>query len=172
MTQVAITSTPAGGGDTYRRGETITVEVRVDQTITSLASSSSGALPRVALTFGSGTQTATRYAEAVSVTGLAGGATAIRFRYTVAAGDADSDGIEIPANAIDLNGGGFHDGGGDRITPTLAHAEVAADSGHKVDATPVAVPIAPDLTRATVLVLGRTLRFDWRSQAATRRARR
>ena len=162
VTGIGITSTPAGGGDTYRRGETIIVEVRVDQVLSGIVLLPSGAGPRVALTIG----TATRYAEVHSVTGLAGGATAIRFRYTVAAGDRDSDGISIAANTIDLNGGGFLSGGGNRIAPTLAHPAVPARSGHKVDATPIAVPLAPDLTRATVLVLGRTLRFDWRSQAA------
>ena len=150
----------------YGAGETVKVEVRVDRVLSGIVRSPSGAAPRVALTFGRGTHAATRYAEAVDLTNLAGGAV-IWFDYEVVRGDRDPDGIAIGANAIEMNGGGFRDRGGNLIAPALAHPAVAADPGHKVDGGPVlAVPLAPDLTGVTVSVSGRTLGFRLdRSQA-------
>ena len=79
VTEIGIVSTPADCTPAYwtpgywtpaycapyQAGETVQVEVRLDRRLTGIVRSPSGGAPRVALTFGSGTQTATRYAEAV-----------------------------------------------------------------------------------------------------------
>ena len=52
------------------------------------------------------------------------------FSYTVAEGDADTDGIAIAANKLALNGGAIRAG---PVDATLTHAALAAQSGHKVD---------------------------------------
>ena len=57
-------------------------------------------------------------------------ATQLVFTYTVAEGDADTDGIAIAANKLALNGGTIRAG---TVDATLTHAAVAAQSGHKVD---------------------------------------
>ena len=56
----------------------------------------------------------------------------VGFRYTVAVGDTDTDGIAIAADKLSLNGGTIQDGAGNDAV--LTHAAVAADSGHKVSA--------------------------------------
>ena len=61
------------------------------------------------------------------------GVTILVFAYTVKAGDGDDDGISIPANAIDLNGGTIT--GADHDA-NLTHAAVPADAGHRVDTPP------------------------------------
>ena len=56
----------------------------------------------------------------------------IWFKYTVAVGDTDSDGIAIGENKLSLNDGTIQDGAGNDAV--LTHAAVAADSGHLVSA--------------------------------------
>ena len=52
------------------------------------------------------------------------------FAWTVAEGDADTDGIAIAADSLALNGGSIQAGTTDA---TLTHAAVATDAGHTVD---------------------------------------
>ena len=59
------------------------------------------------------------------------------FEYTVATGDVDTDGIEIAANQLKLNGGTIKDYV-DR-TATLTHTAIATQSSHKVNAAPPTV---------------------------------
>ena len=63
------------------------------------------------------------------------GTDALEFSYTVAAGDDDLDGIEIAADMLDLNGGTINGGDGSGSRAVLNHIAIAADVGHKVDAT-------------------------------------
>ena len=58
---------------------------------------------------------------------------ALVFAYEVADGDEDTDGVSIEANRLTLNGGTIRDGSNNN-NAVLDHEEVAADSGHKVDA--------------------------------------
>ena len=53
------------------------------------------------------------------------------FEYQVPAGDSDSDGIEISADSIQLNGGTIHDRAGNAAR--LSHQPVAADPGQQVN---------------------------------------
>ena len=61
------------------------------------------------------------------------GVTSLVFAYTVAAGDDDSDGISIPANAVKLNGGTI---AGADADANLDHAAVPSDADHRVDTAP------------------------------------
>ena len=61
------------------------------------------------------------------------GVTILVFSYTVQPGDGDDDGISIPANAIDLNGGTI---GTADAAANLTHAAVPADANHRVDTPP------------------------------------
>ncbi len=167
VTSIQITSEQPSGG-TYGVGDMISVGVILNGAVWV-----SGGTPRLALEVGTATRTATFSGRS----GVSGN-TVFTFGYTVQAGDSDTDGIAIPAGAIDLNGAklrdaapGFDDVGnpvaGNPLTLTLAYAGLQAQSGHKVDGGPaLAVPLAPDLSGVTVSVSGQTLVFNWVSQAA------
>ena len=54
----------------------------------------------------------------------------LKFDYTVAGNDSDSDGIEVVANSLELNGGKI----GDAVNRAdLGHDSIAASDSHKVD---------------------------------------
>ena len=72
------------------------------------------------------------------------------FRYTVAAGDADADGVSVAANKLALNGGAIVDGANNPAV--LTHAALAAQSGHKVDGVAPALSVG-DGERRPALVL-------------------
>ena len=62
------------------------------------------------------------------------GTTALVFTgYTVASGDADTDGLSIDANQLTLNSGTIKASGGGGPDAVLTHAAVAASASHKVD---------------------------------------
>lgn len=61
------------------------------------------------------------------------GTTAIRFRYTVAEGDVDEDGVSVPTDALVLNGGGITDLAGNAAS--LSHSAITDDATHKVFTT-------------------------------------
>lgn len=62
--------------------------------------------------------------------------TQAQFRYQVEEGDLDLDGIGIPADAVDLNGGAVSLVGHPDVAADLSNAALPDDSGHKVDAQP------------------------------------
>ena len=68
----------------------------------------------------------TRYEDVNSVT-------ALRFDYTVVDGDNDTDGVEIEANKLSLNGGTIKDGAANDAT--LTHTALPAQASHIVDTT-------------------------------------
>jgi DNA/RNA endonuclease G (NUC1) len=90
--------------------------------------------PRIPITLNTG---GTVYANYVSGTGTS----ALLFRYVVAAGNADPDGISV-ASAFDTNGGSVKDGAGNDAVTTLN--SVGNTTGVLVDA------IAPASTSSTV----------------------
>ena len=128
--RVAVTSAPQDDR-TYRLGEAIVVEVRFSTEV-----AVSGA-PQLELAI-DGTGTATRRAGFV-----AADRDTLRFRYPVQAGDDDSDGIGVPANALHLNGGTIVDLLGDAVELGLGQAEliIPADkvNGQTADSTPPVV---------------------------------
>ena len=66
------------------------------------------------------------------------------FTYTIQAGDNDTDGISIRANALALNSGTIRDAAGNNAT--LTHNAVSGNASYKVDTTaPTAnYPVATD----------------------------
>ncbi len=106
-------------GDTFERGETIEVSLVFNRSV-----DVTGA-PRLALTIGS----ATRQAGYASGTGT----DTLVFRYVVASGDADSDGLSIAASALALSGGTIRVAGGTLdATLGLGASVVTNSAGHKV----------------------------------------
>ncbi len=128
VTAIHFDSSPARG-DTYELGETVEVVVKFDGGVAATGE------PRVALTIG----TETRYA-----THFGWGSDTLYFQYTVQEGDRDEDGISIPANALELNGGTITAPDG-ATHADLTHAEVAAEGGSKVNGSLVAPPRVSNL---------------------------
>ena len=108
-------------GQTYVRGETIYMLVQFDRMAEVTGS------PRVALTIG----TNTRYATYDSVSTPR--PFRLRFVYTVQASDMDADGISIPADAVELNGGAITLPGVPTVAAVLTHSQVDNDPMRKVD---------------------------------------
>ena len=142
ITSVALTSDPDdddrdGDDATYAIGDTVqaTVTFSADVTVT-------GA-PQLTLDVG-GTDRTAAYSSTDST------ATQLVFTYTVAEGDADTDGIAIAANKLALNGGTILAG---TVDATLTHAAVAAQSGHKVDGVRPTLTAAETSTDGTSITL-------------------
>ena len=115
-------------GETYVRGETIYMLLEFDR-----MAEVSGS-PRVALTIGANT----RYATYDSVSTPR--PFRLRFVYTVQASDTDADGISIPANAVDLNGGAITLPGEPEVAAVLTHIAVDNDATRKVDGSMAEAP--------------------------------
>ena len=110
-----------GAGSWFERGERIEVTVNFNRAVDVTGT------PQLALGLGSGTP----QADYVSGTGTA----SLLFRYTVALGDEDSDGLSIGLSALTLNGGTIRASTADRIDASLglgANA-VTNDSNRLVD---------------------------------------
>ena len=113
-TGIALVSAPESG-DTYRLGEPIIVNLRFDHPVVVSGT------PQVGLAIGSNTRQADYFSGS--------GGTSLFFFYKVQAGDSDTDGLSIAANAVRLNGGSIGNG----PAATLTHDAVAADATRKVD---------------------------------------
>lgn len=129
---------------TYIAGQNLDFTVNTDENVTV---NTTGGTPRIALTIG----TATRNASYLSGSGT----TAITFRYSVLAGDNDTDGIAVAAS-IDVNGGILRDGAGNNLNTTLN--SVGALTGVLVDALAPAVSSVSVPANATYLA-GQNLDF-------------
>ena len=115
---ISLTSTTATFiNDTYKIGDTIQVQVSFSEKMAVTGT------PQVNLKIGS-TYRAAAYIGGATTTNLL-------FRYTVAAGDGDTDGIEIEANQLSLNGGTLTDLAGNAAT--LTHTPLGTQVLHKVD---------------------------------------
>ena len=118
VSSLAITSSPSSHS-TYKLGEKIQTTVTFSENVVVSGT------PQLTLAIGTENKTATYI-------GGAGTANLI-FRYTVAAGDTDTDGISVEANQLSLNGGTMADAVGNLAT--LTHAVLSAQASHKVDTT-------------------------------------
>ncbi|MCU0705825.1 MAG: hypothetical protein MUF18_17800, partial [Fimbriiglobus sp.] len=116
---VVSVSVPANG--TYLASQNLDFTVTFDDTVVVTG------VPRIALTVGGSTV----YANYQSGTGT----TALQFRYTVQAGDADADGIAM-TSPIDLNSGTIQDPTGNNATLTFTPPNTSAV---RVDAAPPTV---------------------------------
>ena len=114
---VAIVSRPAAAG--YAYGDRVSVQVAFSEPVAVTGS------PQLELAVGS----ASRLAGIAPGTGAA--RAALEFVYTVQVGDRDPDGIAIPADALQLNGGTIRDGAGNDAD--LRSSEVQPSAQHAVD---------------------------------------
>ena len=133
---ISFVGSPANG-DTYQLGETIEVKVEFDRFVEKTGR------PRlqVALTIG----TETRLADYDHGRGRGGGITDLYFEYEVQAGDRDTDGISIAADAIRLNGAGLKAAADGTTDADLTHAAVADDTSRKVAGSAVTAPAVNDI---------------------------
>ena len=100
----------------YGIGESVTLTVTFSEDVTVTGS------PRLEIYVG-GTAKSATYSSSSSST--------VSFRYTVATGDSDTDGISIDANKLTLSGGSIKDAA--KNDANLAHSALSAQSNHKVD---------------------------------------
>ena len=118
VTSVALTSAPQADA-TYRAGERIEVSVTFAAPVTVTGK------PRIRLNVGVNNVVEVAYARHA-------GPAVLVFGYTVKANDMDTDGVEVPANAILVTGSttitGVHG-----AAAMLSHDAVAADAAHRVD---------------------------------------
>ncbi len=130
-------------GDEFERGETIEVELVFNRAVDVTGT------PRLALTIGS----ATRQASYASGTGT----TSLVFRYVVASGDADADGLSIGAGALTLSGGTIRLAGGTLdATLGLGASAVTNSGGHQVAGGTFTVPAVSAVTISSAPASGQT----------------
>ncbi|WP_166838575.1 Ig-like domain-containing protein [Rheinheimera pleomorphica] len=125
---VASVSVPANA--TYSSGQNLDFTVNSSENVTL---DTGGGTPQLALTIGATTRQATYLSGS--------GSSALLFRYTVQAGDNDSDGIAV-AGSIDTNGGTVRDAAGNALNTTLN--AVGATANVLVDA------VAPTVSSVSV----------------------
>ena len=123
VTDVYVSSRPFSGGDTFGPSDRVLAAVVFSEPVVVTGE------PSLVLQIGN----QARSADLVGVFGA--GAT---FTYYVTASDRDDDGISIPANAVQLNGGSIRDSGGNDAD--LAHEAVPDDPQLKVDGRLDAIP--------------------------------
>ena len=116
-------SPPPSSDSTYTRGERLDVNAYFDRDV---AVDVTGGRPRIALEIGDSTRYAT-YSHAYS-----GGSSLQVFKYVVQAGDRDTDGLSIAANALELNGGAIT-APNDTVRAKLSHGAVRPGAASKVD---------------------------------------
>ena len=127
VASVGFSFTPRSG-QAYVRGETIYMSVQFDRMAEVTGS------PRVALIIGGNTRYATYHSVSTPRPFR------LRFVYTVQASDMDADGISIPANPVDLNGGAITLPGVPEKAAVLTHSNVDNDPARKVDGSLTAAP--------------------------------
>jgi len=108
----------AGSDDTYKTGDVVSVTVVFSEAVTITGS------PRILIS-----GLTSKYLTYASGTGT----TSIVFSYTIAAGDTDTDGLAVGANALALNSGTIKDSSNNAAT--ITHSAISANSAHKVDTT-------------------------------------
>ena len=135
-----------------RRGARLTrsttrIAVEVEFTESVSVTTTSSARPEIGIEIG----TNTRKAGYVSGSGSA----RLRFEYAVVAGDADTDGIAIPANALATPAGSaIRTAAGNRAVQ-LAHDVVGADAARNIDGVrPSATEAAVAGPTVTVILVG------------------
>ena len=126
---VSIESSPPDGRDAYPIGATISVRVTFDEAVTVDQTAGS---PSLALTLGDRKRRAI-YSNGSNTRHLV-------FRYRVTDGDADADGVAVPADGLALNDGSIRDAADN---PTVLTTPAVSDQpGQRVDGeqpNPIAV---------------------------------
>jgi len=142
-----VTTVSVPANNTYIAGQNLDFTVHFSEPVTV---NTSGGTPRIALTIG----TATRYAGYFS----GSGASAITFRYTVAEGDLDTDGITV--GTLGLTGGAIQDEANNNAVLTLN--SVGNTGAVLVDAVPPAAP-----TGLTATFGNAQVNLQWDANAET-----
>ena len=115
---VAITSATGVQNNFVNAGDVVSVTATFSENV------SVAGTPQLTLAVGGTNPTATYTSGS--------GGTALVFTYTIQAGDNDTDGISIGANALALDSGSISDGANNA---TLTHSAESANSSYLVDAT-------------------------------------
>ena len=142
VTNISFTSTGP-----YETDDVIAVTVTFDRSMTVTGT------PRVALNIGGTTQ----YANYRS------GARHLVFRYTVQADDADSDGVSINSNSLELNGGTIKwvpVGNQPSENGQLGHGPVGANSVHAVNVAQSAADALPGVSSEERLRIAEALAMN------------
>ncbi len=153
ITSVAFANAPTSGqADYFKLGDEVDVAVTWDAAVTV------DGTPSVRLLVGSLTDAAT---DAAYVSGS--GTAALTFRYRVAAGHQDDDGLSVPAGSVALNGATIVKQG-TAVNAGLALTAVAPDMTRKVDgvaptASRIGIPNNPYLN--THAPNGQTADINW-----------
>ena len=108
---------PSATGGTYKVGDTVDVTVEFSEAVRVTGT------PRLGLLVGSNTRQAAYLSGTDSNT--------LTFRYTIAAGDSDTNGISINAGSLNLNAGTISDPAGNAAN--IANPAVVANANSKVD---------------------------------------
>ncbi len=143
---VEVTST-AATANTYGLGEPIEITVTFDTAVTV---DTTGGTPRIRSVLNGGGTPVDRWAEY----SRGSGGTALVFTYTVQAGDMDDDGIWLPANFLQLQGGTISAAADTTVAATLTYAQPGTQSEHKVDGGPT---LSTDATLSALALSGVTL---------------
>jgi hypothetical protein len=112
-----VTIPSATSGSTYKVGDVVDVTVQFSEAVRVTGT------PRLGLLVGTNTRQAAYLSGTNSNT--------LTFRYTIAAGDSDLDGISINAGSLNLNAGTIADAAGNNAN--IANPAVAANANSKVD---------------------------------------
>ena len=124
----AITSATGIQNNALSAGDTVFITVTMSEAVTVSGT------PRLALAIG-GSNVQANYASG-------SGTNQLVFSYTIQAGQTDTNGIRIPANALSLNGGTIRDVAGNNAT--ITKAAVADNANFKVDTN------SPDINSAVI----------------------
>ena len=113
----------AGSDGAFKTGEAVTATVTFSESVTV---DTTGGTPELTIDVG-GSDKVLTYASGTGTAAL------VFTGYTVAANDADTDGISIAANKLDDNDGTIKATADATKDAVLTHAAVAASANHKVD---------------------------------------
>ncbi len=136
VSKVEITSATGAANSTLNAGDVVTVTVTMSEATTVTGS------PTVAVNIG-GTTVSASYDSANSTS------TALKFNYTVLAGQTDTNGVSVDANSLAANAGTLKDAAGN--SATLTHSAVTDNSSYLVDTTaPTIALLAASASAGTV----------------------
>ncbi|BBN80756.1 hypothetical protein PA25_07410 [Pseudoalteromonas sp. A25] len=140
-----VSSVTTSPNASYKANDNIDFVVNVSEALDVITTSGT---PRIALKVGSTTRYASYHSSNSSKT-------ALTFRYTVQAGDNDTDGLEL-GSVVDTNSGTIQDASGNSLNVSLAN--VADLTGIRVDTTqPKVSSLTPPSNKT--YILGETLDF-------------
>ena len=134
----AITSATGLQNNILNTDDTVTVTVTFSEAVF-VTADANGNKPQLKLNIGGATVFADYSAGS--------GSTALSFTYKILAGQTDTDGISIDANALATNGGSIQDGAGNHAIPTSTSA--AANANYLVSTGTPAAPVITGISQDT-----------------------